>query len=237
LRIAAVDRAIDILSSFHVGESSLSLTELAARTGLYKSTTLRFLHTLERRGFISRLTDGTYRLGSALLQLGTIYQKSFRLEDILVPHLSALADVTGESASFFVSYGVTKSCLFRSEPKQAIRHHVEIGEVLPLDAGATGPVFSAFAAGAGAASAEQWRALPITNIGASAPDLSVMAGPVFGAGGKLIGAISISGPTSRFDHQLRQIVARELIKVLKVLSIELGAEANVFSYPNAEKIG
>ena len=44
---AAVDRALTLLSAFTAGDVSLSLTELADRTRLYKSTVLRLLASLE----------------------------------------------------------------------------------------------------------------------------------------------------------------------------------------------
>ena len=40
---AAVDRALSVLSAFRPGDKALSVTELAERTRLYKSTVLRLL--------------------------------------------------------------------------------------------------------------------------------------------------------------------------------------------------
>ena len=44
--VAAVERALSVLGAFRDGDASLSLHELAARTGLYKSTILRLLVSL-----------------------------------------------------------------------------------------------------------------------------------------------------------------------------------------------
>ena len=45
--VAAVDRALSVLSAFQDGDAALSLAELAERTRLYKSTVLRLLASLE----------------------------------------------------------------------------------------------------------------------------------------------------------------------------------------------
>jgi hypothetical protein len=41
--VAAVERALSILGAFYDGESTLSLSKIAQRAGLYKSTTLRLI--------------------------------------------------------------------------------------------------------------------------------------------------------------------------------------------------
>ncbi len=44
--VAAVERAFAILHAFKAGDMSLSLHDLAKRTGMYKSTILRLMATL-----------------------------------------------------------------------------------------------------------------------------------------------------------------------------------------------
>jgi DNA-binding IclR family transcriptional regulator len=233
--VAAVLRATDLLLAFRPGESSLSLALLAERTGMYKSTILRLLQTLEGRNFVARLADGTYRLGSALLHLGTLYQKSFRLEDIVTPRLASLTESTGESASFFVSDGTSRVCLFRSDSKQQIRHMVAIGEALPMGRGASGTVLTTFSAGAGAVAETEFARLPYVLVGSHPLDISAISGPVFGVGGEFIGAISISGPATRFDAAARRLATKPLIDALQALTSRLGGDPHVFAqYRNDE---
>jgi DNA-binding IclR family transcriptional regulator len=232
--VAAVIRATEVLLAFRPGESSLTLALLAERTGMYKSTILRLLQTLEGRSFVARLADGSYRLGPALLHLGTIYQKSFRLEDIVNPQLAALAEATGESASFFVSDGTSRVCLFRSESKQQVRHTVEIGEPLPMGRGASGTVLATFIAGADVVTANAFARLPSVFIGSNPLDISAIAGPVFGVGGEFIGAVSISGPATRFDAAARRHASNALIDALQALTSRLGGDPGVFAECRAE---
>ena len=62
--VAAVDRALDILAAFKPTDKALTLAELAARTGFYKSTILRISQSLLRHNYLQRLDDGSYRIGA-----------------------------------------------------------------------------------------------------------------------------------------------------------------------------
>lgn len=70
--VAAVDRAFLILSAFQEGDTSLSLALLARRTGLYKSTILRLMQSLIRAGYVVRLPDGNYAVGTAAGKLARL---------------------------------------------------------------------------------------------------------------------------------------------------------------------
>ena len=76
--VAAVDRALSILDAFTESDAKLSLAEISKRTGLYKSTVLRLMKSLEKFGYMFRSEDGAYSLGSKTLFLGSLYQRQFR---------------------------------------------------------------------------------------------------------------------------------------------------------------
>lgn len=72
--VAAVDRALLILSAFREDDTALSLALLARRTGLYKSTILRLLQSLLRAGYVVRLPDGNYVIGPEPARLAGMCQ-------------------------------------------------------------------------------------------------------------------------------------------------------------------
>ena len=74
--VAAVDRALSILDA--LTDDKVTLAELSKRTDLYKSTVLRLLKSLEKFGYVLRSADGSYRLGSKVLHLGSLYQRHFK---------------------------------------------------------------------------------------------------------------------------------------------------------------
>jgi DNA-binding IclR family transcriptional regulator len=233
--VAAVDRALQILLAFQSGESGISLALLAERTGMYKSTILRLIQTLERRKFIVRLEDGRYRLGATVFQLGGVYQNSFPLREVIMPHLTALTDKIGESSSFFISDGETKTCLFRVEPKNTFLHVVEVGRATSIALGSTGQVLQSFASGAAQTAPDVFKKLPMTMAGTNPLELSSISGPVFGPGGELKGAVSISGPTGRFDRKAQAAATQVLLKALETITEALGGDPNVFGVRFARK--
>ena len=196
--VSAVERALSVLTVFRRGDGSLSLAELATRTGLVKSTIMRLAVSLETFGLLVRLEDGSYRLDAECLRLGSVYQQSFDLADHAVPALENLVARTGETASLYVRRGGERLCLFRVESSHRVRMHVQPGDTRPMDKAAIAEVLRRYEHGL--QSEEIDADMPLFTSGASDPHTAALAMPVFGPGGVLIGALAISGPVSRLTE-------------------------------------
>lgn len=194
--VAAVERALAILMSFRSGDEALSLAELASRTGLYKSTILRLLVSLQRNGFVSRSESGRYMPGIALVRLGGLAEKSLDLRSQIEPTLRGLAETVKESASLYVRQGDQRLCMYRVDAPRSVRDHIQVGDLLPLHVGAAGHVLMRF----DGSNEEPPRTKDplIVTYGERDPDVAALAGPVFANGSSLVGALAISGPIGRF---------------------------------------
>ena len=148
--VAAVERALSILDVFTDRDPQLTLAELAKRTKMYKSTLLRLARSLEHFGYLVRAEDGTYRLGSKLLQLGSLYQRHFDTADVVPDVLRSIVDDLKEGASFYVPDGDRRLCLHRVDSLRSVRDSVHEGDRLPLNVGAAGHVIKAFSGSTGA---------------------------------------------------------------------------------------
>jgi len=232
---AAVDRALSIVTALGDARRALTLTETASATGLYKSTALRLLASLARAGFVVQDVDGRYRLGSAIYRLASAYEHSAALEGEVAPALQRITKETGESVGFFVREGNKRRCLVRVESPQPLRHHIEVGVPRPLDLGASGRVLRQFANGAALASPRELAALPIVVLGDDIPDLASMAVPIFGLGGKTLGALSVSGPVSRFDRPKMAKIKLLLREIAISLTDRLGGDSDVFRTRRASR--
>ena len=60
---ATADRVLSLLTAFNFGDDELTLTQMASRTGLYKSTALRLLRSLAAARFVVVTGQGHFRLG------------------------------------------------------------------------------------------------------------------------------------------------------------------------------
>lgn len=214
--VDAVDRAMAILATFAVGREQQTLAQLAAETGLYKSTILRLARSLELAGYLHRNASGQFSLGPQPLRLATIYRRGLRLEDRVRPALRSLVDETGESASFFRSEGERRLCLFREESRRAIRDHILEGDLLPLDKGAAGHVICQARLASKASSIS-----PVVSRGERDPEIAALAAPVFGEDG-LAGALTLSGPIGRFDDERVKVMTERLVEQAHSLTTMLG---------------
>lgn len=206
--VAAVDRALSLLAAFGPGDASLTLGELADRTKLYKSTVLRLLASLEHARLVVRKADGAYALGPEVARMNAVYTGSFSIETEVMPVLRELVAKTQESAAFHVRQGKERLCLYRVDSPHLVRDHTRVGDLLPMDRGAGGRVLSAFG-GAKGATYEAIRKQGFVELdGDRVRDLSGISAPVFGPGGQLAGAITLTMPTQRKRASFVQAVRK-----------------------------
>lgn len=226
--VAAVERAFSLLEAFREGDASLSLAQLAERTGLYKSTILRLLLTLERLGYIGRTPSGDYHVGPAPLRLGRLYQRAVRPEAVIIPALQGLVDETGESASFHVRLKDRRLCLYRVDSPKIIRDHYMAGDELPIDRGAGGMILTAFTEPFDPAHADARRRLAVVSRGSLNADMAGVAAPVFDVDGKIAGALTLSGPATRFGDDAAATFSVLLIDAARRVTLALGGDARAF---------
>ncbi len=209
---AAVDRAISLLAAFQPGDKALSVTELAERTRLYKSTVLRLLASLAHGRLLQRTAEGQWSLGPEVARLAAIYSASFSLEDVVMPEMQALMQRTKESVAFHVRQGDQRLVLYRVDSPQLLRDHVRAGDLLPLDRGAGGRVLSAFTGAKGRLYDQVRREGYVRVSGDRVPGLVGISAPVWGSGQQLVGALTLTAPEQRaqpsFTDELRASAAR-----------------------------
>jgi DNA-binding IclR family transcriptional regulator len=226
--VAAVERALSILLCFEEKDRALSLAELARRTVLDKATVLRLARTLAADHFLVRTDDGAWRLGPALVRLGTYYQGTFNLGQTVEPILDRLARSTGESAALYVREGEGRVCLFRQDSEQSIRHHVRVGSLLPLEQGAPGRVLLAFSGTEG----EPYEAIRSrgfhNTFGERDPQVASVAVPIFASENKLFGALAVTGPPNRFGDEAVQTYLAALRLASARLTLDLGGDPAFF---------
>lgn len=210
--VAAVERALRVLDVFRKGRSSLSLAEIVSATGLLKTTVFRLLLTLENTGYLVRLPDGRFQLGAVFMQFGAAYREAFRLQDHILPVMQRLAEITGESASFYVREGEQRLCLLRVDSKQPVRDVVPPGTILPIDDTAASQILREYrdVKNPSAFIEKDCCELIKATVGkGTTPQVASVSAPVFGVDG-LLGALSLSGPRERFSRDATATMKRHL---------------------------
>ena len=222
--VAAVDRALSILDA--LTDDKVSLAELSKRTDLYKSTVLRLLKSLERFGYVLRSADGSYRLGSKVLHLGSLYQRHFKTSEIVPPILERLSAEVHEGASFYVCEEDKRVCLHRVEATRAVRDSIHVGDRLPLTVGAAGHVLRAFGGARGERFEEIRRKMFGASFGERDSETAAIAVPVLGSGNTLVGALSVSGPRYRIEAAGEARIVPVLFKYAKELTRTFGGNVD-----------
>jgi len=200
--VAAVDRALVLLTAFRDSDQGLTLATLAERVQLVPSTVLRLLASLLHAGFVQKRGDGSYALGPAVAGLYRVYRASFHLQEVVLPALQTLVARTQESASFHVRQGEYRLVLYRVNSPLPLTDQTQMGDLLPLARGASGHVLLAFSGEPGAfydkIRQAGYVALPVSDRSA---DLSGISAPVFDAQAALRGSITLTMPVQRYRAQ------------------------------------
>lgn len=217
---AAVDKAVTVLAAFRAGDGPLSVTELAERTRLYKSTVLRLLASLAHGHLMQRTADGRWGLGPELARLAAIYSASFSLEDVVLPEMRALVERTKESVAFHVRQGDQRLVLFRVDSPQLLRDHVRAGDLLPLDRGAGGRVLMAYSGARGRVYEQVRRDGYLMLLGDRVAGLAGISAPVWNAAQELVGALTLTAP----EQRLKPSFVDELRRSAQRLTRQLGGK-------------
>jgi IclR family transcriptional regulator, pca regulon regulatory protein len=128
--VEALARGLDVITCFSDTRRQLSLTDVAAMTGLARPTARRLLLTLHELGYV-RAEAGIFALTPQVLQLGTAYVSALGLWDIARPHLEFLVSQTHESSSMAQLDGSDIVYVARIAVPKIIALRVEIGTRFP----------------------------------------------------------------------------------------------------------
>ncbi|MES1926562.1 helix-turn-helix domain-containing protein [Salinisphaera sp. T31B1] len=222
--VAAVDRALQILTAVESASESPSLSELSRVTGFYKSTILRLIVSLERAALIVQRPDLRYELGPLAFRLGRAYDASHQLEEHVLATLHRLVERDTQSASFHMRYNDRQRlCLFRVNSHHSILDNVKTGDLLPLSHGAPAKVIQHFHPLSGQA-LDSETPLLFRSTGERDPSCAAVAAPVFAAHGLFVGALSLSGPRACFDDDAVAWMSDVLVEEARQLTTALGGD-------------
>ncbi|QUH06027.1 IclR family transcriptional regulator [Saccharopolyspora erythraea] len=155
-----LDKAVFILDSFRPSGGAYRLAELAARTGLTKTTTFRLAGELVRLGLLERSGD-VYRLGGKLFELGSLVPRRQDLREAALPFLQDLFETTRQTVHLGIREGSEVVYVERIHGHDPLPLPSRIGGRLPLTCTGVGKALLAFS---DAALAEELLALPLPKL-------------------------------------------------------------------------
>lgn len=239
--VAAVERAVAVLGELADAPDDLGTNEIARRTGINASSVSRLLATLSKDQYVRRVPGtGRYRLGLRLIQLGNAALARVDFREVVRPHLSALMDATGETATLSVPGGDTTITVDFVQSPSSVRSVAEIGRPSIAHATSTGKVFLAYGGTLPDGPLHAYTPRTITDrrqlarevaavrergwaqaVGEREPDLNAVAVPVLDAAGELVAVLELQGPAGRFDATEMQAAVTKLEEHAAALSRSL----------------
>ncbi|MGW7261946.1 IclR family transcriptional regulator domain-containing protein [Streptomyces sp. NPDC054842] len=139
--VAPLMRGIAVLRRLTDADGTSSLSGLERATGLARSTVDRITATLARMGYV-RLDGRDAVLAPRLMELGNAYLAALRLPRLLGAHADALADELDESVSLAVADLDGIRFIHQATRRRAMSLSFRIGDLLPVERTAPGPLFA-----------------------------------------------------------------------------------------------
>lgn len=212
-----IPRTVAILQSFRGTHGELGVSDIHRRTGLPKATVHRTLHELQKVGILER-AGSRFRPGLLLFELGQLQSTAQLLRSVAVPYVENLSRRSCATAAIAMLDGIECVYLHVASSPGCHRSPRRTGGRWPAHASCSGKVLLASLAhpesvlptalprltsrtttspAALIRELEQIRSRGIAyDNEESAPGLSGMATPILGLCGEVVGAISISRPTT-----------------------------------------
>lgn len=233
-----VERALAILDVLAEAPRDLGTNEIARRVGSTASSVSRMLATLARAELVRRVPDtGRYRLGLRLVQLGNAALARVDLRDVARPHLIALMEATGETATLSMPGEATAMTLDFVQSPSSVRSVAELGRPSVPHATAVGKVYLSHGGAFPEGRLTDYTDRTVTNHGELAKSLAevrergwaeaveeresglnAIAAPVLDAEGNLVAVIGLQGPAWRFDVTAMRLAVDHLLEHAATLS-------------------
>ncbi|HWL77891.1 IclR family transcriptional regulator [Microbacterium sp.] len=217
---SSLSRGLSLLELFTPEDSEMSISEMARRTGMPKSTTHRLVGDLLKWGALEKGRRGV-RLGVRLFELGHLVPDHSRLREIAIPFAHSLNAITQLTSNLAVREGSEIIYLEKITSRDLKVPHSRVGGRLPMHCTALGKAILAHSSPTFVDSVLEGPLTPLTPKTITDPStlrreiagarqsrvaydfeesrlgLFCVAAPIFARTGRVVGAISVTGATSR----------------------------------------
>lgn len=223
--VKSLARALKVLECFSIQQPELGVTEIAKKLGMQKSTICNILSTFQQCGYVvQNAQTNKYHLGTKILHLSYIVNHHLGLRDIFLPYLHQIAAETHEVCYFAILNNSEALYIEAAYPSSTQQTRNILGERAPLYCTGLGKAMLAFMPPEEAEQVICGELKSYTNFTLCDPQLlrneleeirqmgyavdnmehefgvRCVAVPVFGASGDVTAAVSVSGPSPRFDR-------------------------------------
>jgi IclR family transcriptional regulator, pca regulon regulatory protein len=128
--VAGLAHGLCVIESFNEKHAEMTLSEVAARTGLTPATARRSLHTLASLGYV-RTVNKRFTLSARILALGSSYLRSAGIEGALMPELHRIVSRCGDTAGVAILTGAEILYIAHYSEQRGVRPVAGTGVTYP----------------------------------------------------------------------------------------------------------
>ncbi len=251
--IQTLDRALMMLNVLAQEGKPLTLSEIAAKVDLDRSTVYRFLSAMELRKMVRQDENNRYELGLKMVELGYSALEKMDLRVVAKPALRELVANCNETANLSVLVGTEVMYIDQAESSNMIKMLARIGSRVPAYATGAGKALLAFLPPAeleplvARLHFRQYTSTTITgpelfrsslsqirlqgyalDFGELEEGVNCVAAPILNRKRYPVAALSISGPNSRMTEKfIDGHVTGILVAAAKEISVKFGYKESV----------
>ena len=245
--VQTVERAFDLLECLARSSGWMGISELSQATGQPLGTIHRLLKTLITRDYVVRDSrTRRYALGPAFRRLAGTGLQTLDWTELATPFLQELVEISGETANLAILERNRAVYEAQAQSTRMVRMFTVLGNRVPLHCTGCGKVLLANQPDSVIASIVAESGLPrytektITDFGQLQQELEMirrqgyavdngeqeegvrcLAVPIYNAKGKVIAAMSVSGPSSRVDSRYIPTLLPHLKRISAAISSAL----------------
>ncbi|MCX7708437.1 MAG: IclR family transcriptional regulator [Clostridia bacterium] len=137
--IQVIERALDILELLATEKEGLGVTEIGNRLSLHKSTVHRILSALAERGYIEKISNnGLYKIGLKMVELSSVHLSNVELKTEARPYLWELTSKLNLTTHLAILEGADAIYIEKVDVVSNIRLYSQIGRRIPVYCSALG---------------------------------------------------------------------------------------------------
>lgn len=245
IKIQSVEKTFEIIQMIQNLDDA-SLTDIARELDMPQSTTHNYLKSLTDSEYLVN-RDGTYHVGIRFLEHGAYARNRMKIYKIAKPEVDRLAEETGELANLLVEEHGLGSYLHRARGRDAVQVEAHVGTRVYLHSTALGKAILAHMPSDRRDEILDRHGLPertprttterekllaeleevreqgyAFDNGERLEGLHCVAAPVQSKSGRILGAVSVSGPMNRLrGDRIEEELPQRLLEAVNVIELNI----------------
>ena len=247
------ERVVDILDTLASAAGPCGVSEISRQLGIGKNNVFRILSALECKGWVQQdIESKKYSLTGAMAGVALKALSQLDIQKVSLPYLHELQAITGETSALSIRFELERMFINCIPSNHNVRHVVTVGERRSLWYGSGGKAILAFMteeeieavlnefSSSGVSVLAGGQAVTVESLheelvqirkqgyavasGERYSEVCGVSAPIFNHNQKVVGCISVSGPTSRFDREKALHYSTLIMEKARKIGSILGAK-------------